>query len=337
MESGVWGGLAPGPEPLFLLLAALFIDAALGLMPKRGRSMARLDRLVLAVVGWFEPRLNRTQRSGMTRAIRGLILTLFLVVASLLVAVGIAWVGNVLPYGWVLVLCLLLLVLAQSQPLAAAGALLRYLPDSVGRFPADREWPLLSAHPAPPALTRDAHAAARGAVEHIAGRFAEGVVGPVFWFVLLGLPGLLIYRIVATAGRAFAHTDARYAYFGFVPARVNEAIGFLPLRLAAALLVVAAVFAPRARPLRALQILMTQAPGHPVRGLAWPIAAMAGAFGFSLAGPRGEGGGAAWLGPAEGRARLGAPDVQQARYLAVVACLLNGLLLTLAALARLTL
>ena len=141
-------------------------------------------------------------------------------------------------------------------------------------------------------------------------------------------------RIVATAGRAFAHTDARYAYFGFVPARVNEAIGFLPLRLAAALLVVAAVFAPRARPHRALQIVLTQAPGHPVRGLAWPIAAMAGAFGFSLGGPRGEGGGAAWLGPIDGRARLGAPDVNNARYLTVVACLLNGLLLAMVALGR---
>ena len=337
LESSLWGGLAPGPEPLFLLLAALAIDAALGLLPGRGRSLARIDRLVLGVVGWFEPRLNRIQRSGMTRAVRGLILTLILVAAALLAAGAIAWAGHALPFGWLLVLALLLLVLAQSQPLAAAGVLLPYLPDAVGKFPAHREWPLLAAYPAPPILTRDVYAAARGAVEHLAGRFAEGVVGPVFWFVLLGLPGLLIYRILATAGRAFGHTDPRYAYFGFVPARVNEAFGFLPLRLAAALLVVAALFAPRARPQRALRCVLAQAPGHPARGLAWPVASMAGAFGFALAGPRGETTGYAWLGPADGRARLGAPDVRQARYLVVVGCLLNGLVVALIALARATL
>lgn len=337
MDSRIWGGLAPGPEPLFLLLAALLIDAALGLLPKRGRSMARIDRLVLAVVGWFEPRLNRTQRSGMTRAIRGLMLTLVLVLFALLAAGGLGWTGYALPFGWLAVLALQLLVLAQSQPIAAAGALLPYLPDAVGSLPDGREWPLLAAHPAPPALTRDAYAAARGAVEHLAGRFAEGVVGPVFWFVLLGLPGLLIYRILATAGRAFAHTDPRFAYFGFVPARVNEAIGFLPLRLAAMLLVVAAAFAPRARPQRALRTVLLQAPGHPARGLAWPLAAVAGAFGFSLAGPRGEGGGSVWLGPADGRVRLGAPDVRRVRYLVIVACLLNGLLLAGIALVRIEL
>jgi len=337
LESGLWGGLAPGPEPLFLLLAALAIDAALGLLPRRGRSLAKIDRLVLDVVGWFEPRLNRTRRSGMTRAVRGLILTLALVATALFVAGVIAWAGYALPFGWLLVLALLLLVLAQSQPISAAGALLPYLPDAVGKFPADREWPLLAAHPAPPAMTRDVYAAARGAVEHLAGRFAEGVVGPVFWFVLLGLPGILIYRILATAGRAFALTDPRYAYFGFVPARVNEAIGFLPLRLAAALLVAAALFAPRASPQRALRGLLTQVPGHTARGLAWPVAAMASAFGFALAGPRGEATGYTWLGPADGRARLGAPDVRQARYLVGVACLLNGLLVALIALARATL
>ena len=64
---------------------------------------------------------------------------------------------------------------------------------------------------------------------------------------------------------------------------------------------------------------------------------MAGVFGFALAGPRGETTGYAWLGPADGRARLGAPDVRQARYLVVVGCLLNGLVVALIALARATL
>ena len=107
-------------------------------------------------------------------------------------------------------------------------------------------------------------------------------------------------------------------------------MAWLPVRLAALLIAIAAVFVQGARPGAAVAAMTGGTRGHAARGAAWPVAALAGALGHSLAGPRpldqAGGGLVPWIGPADGRAKVTALDVRRALFLYVVACLLNAAL-----------
>jgi adenosylcobinamide-phosphate synthase len=187
------------------------------------------------------------------------------------------------------------------------------------------------------AASRDSFAVARGAVEHLAGRFSAGLVGCVFWYVLFGLPGLVVYRFVNVMASRLDETKVRGGNFGLVATRLHEAMAWLPARFAGALLALAAVFVPGAHAGRAFATMLAQAPRHPVRSLAWPVAAMAGALGLSLAGPDPieDRGGALvpWIGPERARARVNAIDIRRAVFLYAVAVLLNGVELLLVTMA----
>jgi len=108
-------------------------------------------------------------------------------------------------------------------------------------------------------------------------------------------------------------------------ARLNDILGLIPARLAGLFLVLAAVFAPTARPARAARVMVREAGRHRSINGGWPIAAMAGALNVTLGGPRHYAGlttGDAWIG--SGPARLGGRDIGRALYLYAVACLVNA-------------
>jgi len=174
---------------------------------------------------------------------------------------------------------------------------------------------------------------ARGAVEHLAGRFGEGLIAESFWFVLLGLPGIILYRIINVCGEVLDEALPRRKQFGFVATRLNEAVTFLPARLAALLLSLAALFVAGARPRRALAAMFGSGRGSASRGIAWPIAAAAGALDLSLSGPPLAAEGPErtwrWIGPKGGRARATALDVHRGLFLYTVGCFLNVVLLLL--------
>ncbi len=175
---------------------------------------------------------------------------------------------------------------------------------------------------------------ARAAVESTAENFSDGVVAPVFWFVLFGLPGILAYKTVNTLDSMLGHRDARYEYFGKAAARIDDAANWLPARLSAFVFIAAALFTPRASARRAWQCAWRDAGSHRSINAGWPEAAVAGAMGFSLAGPRryqGEIVDDAWMGG--GRGELSAYDVHATLRLYITAGGLLGLALAAAAMA----
>ena len=143
-------------------------------------------------------------------------------------------------------------------------------------------------------------------------------MAPLFWYVLLGFPGLLAYKAVNTLDSMIGHRDPRYLRFGRVAARVDDAASWIPARLAAALLAGAAVALPGASGRGAVRAAFRDARRHRSVNAGWPEAAMAGALGFALAGPRRYAGRTvedAWMG--DGRPDLGSDDVRAAlRHLA---------------------
>lgn len=171
---------------------------------------------------------------------------------------------------------------------------------------------------------------ARAAVESLAENFSDGIVAPVFWMAVAGLPGAAAYKAVNTADSMIGHRNERYRAFGWAAARLDDLVNLPASRLTAVLLVVAAVLMPGASPAGAVRAVRRDARRHRSPNAGWAEAAMAGALGFALAGPRSYGGVTvedAVMGEG-GRRELAAVDIRRALRLYWVA---DGLLAALLA------
>lgn len=170
--------------------------------------------------------------------------------------------------------------------------------------------------------TRDLDEAAvcRAAIESLAENFSDGVVAPLFWMAVAGLPGALAYKAVNTADSMIGHKTKRYAAFGWAAARCDDLLNLPASRLSALWLVLAAIPLGLS-PGGALATIRRDAGHHRSPNAGWPEAAMAGALGIRLSGPRVYDGVAVeerWVG--EGRSDLTAQDIRTALKLYRTAC-----------------
>lgn len=313
-----------GPEALIILLAALLVDAAVGVWIDRAvPSPSDLARRFVLVM---ERRLNRPDRGARDRLIRGLLVVLMLIAAAVCVGVGARWVARI-EFGGGRLVDLVALVWclrgrAEWSRVRAAGRTL----ESRGAK---------AARPAFAGLTRrvlderDGHALARVGVERLARSLDRRVIAPVFWFLLAGTPGLLVWSVVDGADAALGAPGVRTSAFGLTAARLDDALGAIPARLTALIIVTAAVFVGGASGSAALRVAWRDARLSPSLNMGWPIAATAGALGLSLCGPRREGAvvvSEAWLG--NGRARAATSDLGRASALAAASELILALLIT---------
>jgi adenosylcobinamide-phosphate synthase len=169
----------------------------------------------------------------------------------------------------------------------------------------------------------DEHGVARAAIESLAENFSDGVVAPVFWYLLLGLPGLFAYKMANTLDSMIGHQTSRYRAFGWAAARFDDGLNLVPARLSGLLLVAAAMFAGEAAAGRALGAMLRDAKKHHSPNAGWPEAAVAGALGLALAGPRDYADGRVedpWIGGGTPLARPA--DIGRALRLYALACLL---------------
>ncbi len=167
--------------------------------------------------------------------------------------------------------------------------------------------------------TLDSHGVARAAIESLAENASDGVVAPVFWFAILGLPGLAAYKAINTADSMIGHRTPRHEAFGWASARLDDAVNLPASRLTAALFAVAALCV-NASPRGALRAVIRDARQHRSPNAGWPEGAMAGALGLKLAGPRYYGGVCvedATMG--DGRADATAGDIRRALVLSAAA------------------
>jgi len=130
----------------------------------------------------------------------------------------------------------------------------------------------------------------RAAIESLAENFSDGVVAPAFWMALGGLAGGVAYKAANTADSMIGHLTPTHRAFGWAAARFDDLINLPASRLAALLLVAAAALTPGANAGAAWQAVLRDAGKHRSPNAGWPEAAMAGALGLELAGPRVYGG-----------------------------------------------
>ncbi len=173
---------------------------------------------------------------------------------------------------------------------------------------------------------------ARAAIESLAENFSDGIVAPAVWLALGGLPGCALYKAANTADSMVGHRSERYAAFGWAAARFDDVVNLPASRLAALWMVIAATLAGSSAA-GAGRAVRRDASRHRSPNAGWPEAAMAGALGLQLAGPRVYGAVLvedAFMG--DGRREADAPDIRRALRLYRMACAVQFAALTIAAL-----
>jgi adenosylcobinamide-phosphate synthase len=217
------------------ILLALLLDRLLGEPPNRFHPVAWMGSLIGAVRRWV-PRQGRW--------------TPLLYGAGLIIsgAVLVAWLGVVLerlllripwPLGWLVTAAVLKLTFSLRGLAQAARQVQQAL--EAGDLPQAQH--LLSWH----LVSRDTSQlsgsqVAGAAVESVAENASDGLVAPLFYYLLGGLPAALAYRFLNTADAMLGYRDPVHEWLGKVPARLDDLVNLIPARLTACLMIMAAPF-----------------------------------------------------------------------------------------------
>ena len=152
----------------------------------------------------------------------------------------------------------------------------------------------------------------KGALESLAENASDGIVAPVLWYALLGLPGIVAYKAINTADSMIGHKSERYIYFGWAAARLDDLVNLPASRLTGFLFAAAAAWNDKERGKIALQAMWRDASKHQSPNAGWPESALAASLGVKFGGPRSYDGSRVnlpWMG--EGRETLNRDDIRK--------------------------
>jgi adenosylcobinamide-phosphate synthase len=224
-----------------------------------------------------DTRFNRAGDSAARRRMMGVAVVLALCSAVFAGATLVVWL---LPGGWLGVLLSGIL----AWPLVATRSLYDHvravaLPLARGDLPGARQAVSMIVGRDPERL--DAAGVGRAALESLGESTSDGVVAPIFWGVLLGLPGIATYKMINTMDSMIGHLSPRHAAFGWAAARLDDLVNLVPARLSGLLIV-----AVSGRWRQSLSVMLLDAGKHRSPNAGWPEAALAGALDVRLSGPR---------------------------------------------------
>ena len=305
---------------LLVLILAIMVDAVAG-DPRWLYS--RIPHPIVVIghqIELLDRFLNQTHYSPVTRKLLGVISILIIVSSAWLVGWLISWSCNQVSFGVVLQALAVSIFLAQNslyQHVASVAKACKaddlvdarsQISHIVGRDP----------------NSLDQRAIGRAAIESLSENFSDGVVAPIFWYVVGGLPALIAYKALNTSDSMIGYLTDKYADFGWCAARFDDAANFIPARLSAFIITIAAFIIPSAAGNSAFTTAIRDAKKHRSKNAGWPEAAMAGALGIKIAGPRNYDGilvEDAWMG--NGIANVDASHIFMALRIYCVACILN--------------
>ncbi len=317
------------PDALLLLFAAIVLDGVFGDPDFLWRRFPHPVVWIGKCIAVLDIRLNRTGLTAGQRKAGGVATLIILVAASLAAGMILHWLFKLLPFGGIFTALLASVLIAQKslyQHVAAVrdGLLSQGLEGGrravamiVGRDPQQL----------------DEAGVSRAAIESCAENFSDGVVAPIFWFAMLGLPGLIAYKAVNTADSMIGHKTDIYGDFGWASARFDDLINLPASRLSGLLFILSAPLAGGS-PKKAFQAVLKDAKKHRSPNAGWPEAAMAGALGLALAGPRVYPGYTVndpFMNQG-GRAAASAADITRALRILLCACVMLALLVLIGAL-----
>ncbi|MBA4798790.1 MAG: cobalamin biosynthesis protein [Rhizobiales bacterium] len=273
---------------LLILLAAIGLDRIVGDPPWLWQRVPHPVVIFGKGIDLFEKRLNTGAFTPEGRRLNGVFTIVALLALTILVGMLLSMIFHHLGFlGLILEIIVVAVFLAQKSlgdhVQAVADGLLRNGLEGgrqavamiVGRDP----------------KTLNESGVSRAAIESLSENFADGVVAPVFWYLIAGLPGILAYKMLNTADSMIGHKNERFLQFGWASARLDDLANWPAARLSAGFIAVAALLrlgAGAGR--RSLSAALRDSGLHRSPNSGWPEAAMAGALDLQLAGPRVYGG-----------------------------------------------
>ena len=249
-----------------LLIPALLLDAALGEPKWLWDRYPHPAVLMGRAIGWMDKRFNQ----GAQKRLKGTA-----TMAALgLAAITLGWLIHEIPDFGILEIIVAAILLAQKslvQHVQAVADALRLSTEGGRRA--------VSMIVGRDTATLDDPAISRAAIESAAENLSDGVIAPAFWFLIAGLPGLMLYKITNTADSMIGHRTPRHEEFGWAAARFDDLLNLIPARLTALLLALTHGWTDP-RP------ILRDAPLHRSPNAGWPEAAMAVILNTALSGPR---------------------------------------------------
>jgi len=292
-----------------------------------GHPVTRIGRLISCL----DLALNRATDSDRTRRLYGVAALVVIVAVPALVAYALERLLLLNALGLFVVLALGTTLLAQKSLADHVEAVAKAL--DTGGLKAGREAVSRIVGRDPEQLDRAA--VSRAAIESLAENFSDGVVAPAFWMAVGGLGGGAAYKAANTADSMIGHRTPKHEAFGWAAARFDDLINLPASRLTALLVVAAAAILPGMDARAAWRAVWRDAKKHRSPNAGWPEAAMAGALGIALAGPRSYGGvmgDYAFMGEG-GRREVTAADIRRALRLFWMADVLLMVLLAVVGIA----
>jgi adenosylcobinamide-phosphate synthase len=267
-------------------LVALLIELNIGYPDRLLGAIGHPVTWMGALIGALDRGLNRDEATPAARRMSGTITVLILVAAVGTIAFLLERGLLRLPFGWIAAVLLASTLLAQ-RGLHEHVARVAIALETAG-LPAGRQ---AVSH----IVGRDAHSldqagVARAAIESLAENFSDGVVAPALWMIIAGLPGAAVYKAINTADSMIGFRTPRHAAFGWAAARLDDLVNLPASRLSGLLIIAAAGVTKGASPAGAWRAVRRDAHRHRSPNAGYPEAAMAGALGLMLAGPRVYGG-----------------------------------------------
>jgi len=173
----------------------------------------------------------------------------------------------------------------------------------------------------------DLPACGRATVESVGENFNDGVIAPIFYFCLFGIPGILVYKVVNTLDSMVGYRNEQYQDFGWCSAKLDDLMSFIPARISWLFLSGAAVFYPQLSGSNALKVGWRDHFKLPSFNAGWCEATVAGALKIKLCGPIWRDGRLAqnvWLGRQGDREGATVKDIKLVNSLALTSSLIGS-------------
>ena len=250
-----------------MLPLALILDAIFGEPDWLWRRIPHPAVLMGRAVGWVDARFNQ----GDQLYLKGVGAVLLLIALSLVVSIPLSWSG----FHGVFEVAGAAILLAQRSLSQHVNAVAAGLKVSLAEGRA-RVAMIVGRDPE----TLDESGVARAAIESAAENWSDGVIAPAFWFLIAGLPGIVVYKMINTADSMIGHRNEKYAQFGWAAARLDDVMNLIPARLSGLLI---CLIGGRHK---ALKVMWRDAPKHKSPNAGWPESALASTLDIAVAGPR---------------------------------------------------
>jgi adenosylcobinamide-phosphate synthase len=271
------------PDRVLILIAACGIEAVLAYPAIVFGAIGHPVSWIGALISGLELRLNRPDYSAAMRRAAGVVTVLVLLIIALGVGLALEMAVHAVPLlGFVLAVVVVAALIAAGsldQHVRAVAAALRNDGLAGGRQSIAK---IVGRDPE----VLDQAAICRAAIESLAENASDGVTAPALWYLIGGLPGMIAYKAINTADSMIGHMSERYHAFGWAAAKLDDLVNWPASRLTGLMFIAAASVVPDASPSSAWQAYLRDARQHRSPNAGWPEAAMAGALGLRLAGPR---------------------------------------------------